>query len=256
MQRTNAGAGLAVLGTAWLFAFGCSSNPGPTTPPAIAPERTYHFRLESTGGYGVPDAQVEARTDDSTYRVTGNSTGDATIRIPNERPLPAELVFTFNAFSAMPAAASAATEPGSKRNVLVRCDDRPGTILVRAPSLLRLGDGLADGGTANEFQVRPGGDHVDFGFSLLAVPRRMPTYRLSIRGIEALVELRLNGHLVGRLRPSANNALAVQSDTLQGSPANVFLLTQNVLTIKTVGLGSNPANLDDIELAAVLLYYP
>lgn len=256
MNRARAGAGFAILGTAWLCAFGCSSNSGPLVP-IVAPDRTYRFVVDANGGYAVTNPIIEARTDDSTYRVTGDSHGRATLVIPNGRVLPRHVVFTVNTFAIMPAAASARTEAGLSADVLVHCVGRPGTILVRGPALVRLGDGLADGGVANELQVSPDGAQVDFAFSLLAIPARMPAYRLSVRGLEAPAELVVNGHVVGHLLPPSDvNGLAVQADTLLGAPANVFLLTQNVLTIRTVGLGSNPANLDDVELGALLVYYP
>ena len=255
MHRTRAGAGLAVLGLGFLAAFGCSPSSGPATP-VVAPNRTYHFVIDASG-YPVVGASVEARTDAATYSATGDSHGGATILIPNGQALPDHVVFTANSFAIMPAAVAAGAQAGLEADVLVHCSGRPGTILVRGATLKRLGDGIADGGTANEFQVSPDGTQADFAFALFAIPTRMPAYRLSVRGLEALVELRVNGHLVGRLRPSSDvNALTVQSDTLLGVPANVFELTQNVFTIKTVGLPSNPANLDDVELGALLVYYP
>jgi hypothetical protein len=257
MNRTSAGAGLAGLAIALVTAFGCSSNSTQPVIPPLAPERIYRFQVLGPGGIPVIDAAVEARTADSTYRATTEATGAAVIRIPNERALPAHVVFTANSAAVTPAAAAAGTAAGGDYEVGIACAGRPGTVLVRGATLKHLGDGLADEGTPNELQAGLDGAQVDYGFTLLAIPARMPSYRLSVRGLESLVELRINGHVVGRLRPPANvNDLTVQADTLIGTPAGVFLLTQNVFTIRTVGLPSNAANLDDIEVGALMVYYP
>jgi hypothetical protein len=250
MQRMCASAGLAVLA---FVVCGCGSDPAPVAPPGPS-ERVYHFEIEPATGYANP--LVEARTADSTYRAVTNGAGAATIRIANEARLPGRLVFTIDGPSITPAAALALTDAGAERTVRVHCDGRPGTVLVRSASLHHLGDAFGDE-AADDYQLAPEGAQLVLPFQLLAIPRRMPAYRLFVRGLQTYVELRVNGHLVSRLRPPANPAdLVVQADTLLGIPANVFELTQNVLTIKTVGLPTNAANLDNVELGAVMLYYP
>ena len=175
MHRTRAGAGLAVLGLGVLVAFGCSPSSGPASP-VVAPNRTYHFVIDASG-YPVVNASVEARTGAATYSATGDAHGGATIVIPNGQTLPGHVVFTVNSFAIMPAAAAAGAQAGLEADVLVHCSGRPGTILVRGATLKRLGDGIADGGTPNEFQVSPDGTQADFAFALLAIPTRMVARR-------------------------------------------------------------------------------
>jgi hypothetical protein len=232
---------------------GCGSDPAPVAP-AGPNERVYQFEIEPVTGYANP--VVEARTADSTYRAVANSAGGATIRIANEVRLPGRLVFTIDGAAITPTAMLTPTDPGAERLAKIHCDGRPGTVLVRSASLHHLGDGFGDE-AADDYQLAPEGAQIALPFTLLAIPRRMPAYRLFVRGLQTYVELRVNGHLVSRLRPPANPAdLVVQADTLLGNPANVFELTQNVLTIKTVGLPTNTANLDNVELGAVMLYFP
>jgi hypothetical protein len=254
MQRTYASAGLAILGPVLAFVIcGCGSNPSPVTPAGPS-ERAYHFEIEPATGYANP--VVEARTTDSTYRAVTNGAGAATLRIANEARLPGRLVFTIDGAAITPTAALAPTDAGTERTLRIHCDGRPGTVLVRAPSLHHLGDQFGDE-AADDYQLAPEGAQLVLPFTLLAIPQRMPSYRLAVRGLQAYVELRVNGHLVSRLRPPTDPTdLAVEADTLLGIPANVFELTQNVLTIKTVGLPTNSANLDNIELGAVMLYFP
>jgi len=245
---------LALLGA--LLMTGCSSDPAPVAPgaPAVPSERVYRFEIDPATAYASP--VVEARTADSTYSTVTNGAGGATIRIANAVPLPGRLVFTIDGAAISPTAISAVTDAGAERTLRVHCDGRPGTLLVRASSLRHLGDRFSDG-TADDYQLAPEGTSVNLPFSLVAIPRHMPAYRLSVRGLQSFVELRVNGHLVSRLRPPANPAdLVVEADTLLGIPANVFELTQNMLTIQTVSLPTNGANLDNIELGAVMLYFP
>lgn len=239
---------------ALLLLAGCSTDPAAVAPPATPPERTFHFEVDPVTAYAT--ATVEGRTADSTYRMTTNAAGSAQLSIDNAVPLPARLFFTADGLVSLPGAALSATVPGQDVTVRIHCPSRPSSVLVRGAQLVRLGDGIPDG-ASDDFQLGAPVHEVSYNFGLLAIPKRMPSYRVSARGLESYVEVRVNGILVNRFRPPADpSTLSVQADTLLGLPSSVFQLTQNVLTIRTAGLGSNAANLDDVEIGAVSLYFP
>ena len=255
MKRMHAGIELAAVGVVLAFASGCGS-PGSQTlmPPMNSSVRAFRFVINPANSYAPPT--IEARTADSTYRVTTNDLGEARITIDNAAVLPRQLVFTVDGLAVLPTATCAGTAPGFESLVRVHCPASPSNVLVRAQGLVHLGDGVSDG-VHDDFQLAPAGAETSYGFTLLAIPKRMPSYQVWTRGMESYVEVRVNGVLVSRFRPPSDPAaLTVQADTLLGSPATVFQLTQNVLTLRTVGLASDASNLDDVEVGAVALYFP
>ncbi|MGH7726042.1 MAG: hypothetical protein ACREOU_11505 [Candidatus Eiseniibacteriota bacterium] len=235
---------------------GCSDDDDPSGS-GIPPRRyTVAVLEDSIGNPPVVGANVEANTSAEIYSVATDASGVSIVTVPGNVPLPDSTVLTIDHVTILPHAIVVDGEAGAEVSASPLCTPAQGRVMTKIPRLHRLGDGIADPGSGVSFQIPVEEAEIEIQFNLTAgqIPDEMPSYRIQARGIQAPVNVLLNGISVAQLAAAPDDRLRLYAGVLTGVPSSAFLLGPNSLRLEASVVPSAPTNVDDFEICALVVY--